>query len=127
MRPPALATNRAIKTGRERCPQHSGTDARNGLYDKNGSGAMPATEGVHSGNDARNGLYDKNGSGTMPANEHVRYGNDARNGLCEKNGSGQSAAFLKVSCGNDARTMPATDCTIKMDRDSSTPFGVLKI
>ena len=102
MRPPALATNRAIKTGRERCPQHSGTDARNGLYDKNGSG-------------------------TMPANEHVRYGSDARNGLCEENGSGQSAAFLKVSCGNDARTMPATDCTIKMDRDSSTPFGVLKI
>ena len=121
------AADHAIKTGRERCPQHSGTDARNGLYDKYGSGAMPATEGVHSGNDARNGLYDKNGSGAMPANEHVRYGNDARNGLCEKDGSGQSAVFLKVSCGNDARTMPATDCTIKMDRDSSTPFGVLKI
>ena len=127
MRSPALATNRAIKTGRERCPQHSGTDARNGLYDKNGSGAMPATEGVHSGSDARNGLYDRDGSGTMPANERVHYGNDARNGLYDKNGTGESAAFLEVFCGNDARTMPATNCTIKMDRDSSTPFGVLKI
>ena len=113
----------------------AGSDARNTAGQmpatectiKKGSGAMPAAEGVHSGNDARNGLYDKNGSGTMPANKHVRYGNDARNGLCEKNGSGQSAAFLKVSCGNHARTMPATDCRIKMDRDSSTPFGVLKI
>ena len=32
------AADHAIKRGRERCPQHSGTDARNGLYDKNGSG-----------------------------------------------------------------------------------------
>ena len=49
--------------GRERWPQHSGTDARNGLFDKSGSGGMPATERVHGGSDARNGLYDKNGSG----------------------------------------------------------------
>ena len=96
------AADHAIKMGREQCPQHSGTDARNGSYDKNGSGALPATERVHSGSDARNGLYDKNGTG-------------------------ERAAFLKASCGNDARAMPATYCTIKTDRDSSTPFGALKI
>ena len=61
------ATHCTIKLHRERCPLRDASaagsmpDAK--WNDKNGSGTMPAIERIGCGSDARHGLYDKNGTG----------------------------------------------------------------
>ena len=91
------ATHCTIKLHRERCPLRDASaagsmpDAK--WNDKNGSGTMPAIERIGCGSDARHGLYDKNGTGKdvllSAGLLRERCPPDARHELYDKNGSGQ--------------------------------------